>query len=35
VTELADLAKREAGAVDDAGMILLIEIDGVSLADEA
>ncbi len=35
MTELAHVAEGEARAVDDAGVILLVEIDPVALADQA
>jgi hypothetical protein len=35
VAELADLAEGEPRSVDDAGMVLLVEVDGVSLSDQA
>ena len=35
VAELADVAEGEPRAVDDAGVVLLVEVDRVALADEA
>ena len=35
VGKLADLRKGEAGAVDDAGVVLLVEIDGVTAIEQA